>query len=685
MAVRLGALVLPAFSLPAAAWGGLLSVGPGKPYATPCQAFAAASHGDVIEIDAAGNYDGDVCVITKNQLVIRGVNGRAKIDAAGRAAAGKGIWVVAGDNTVIENIEFSGAKVPDRNGAGIRLDSGNLTVRNCVFRNNENGILGGFYGKVLVEHSEFENNGHGDGFSHNIYLNAGVAEFTLRFSASRRANAGHLVKSRAARNYILYNRLTQEDGTGSYEIDLSNAGLAYVIGNVLQQGDATRNRGMLSYGMEGQHTSVPNHLYVVNNTFVSTRASGATFIQVAAAISAQPVIRNNIFSGPGNFALPAGARMAGNVSSGDMGFFNPAQMDYRISNLSAALNAGVDPGEGDGFPLRPLMQYVHPLCAVQRYDVGPIDAGAFEHGVIEANAVCAAPPPWQGLAALTVSPSVVESGGEVVVQITLRSPAPAGGSVVSLSSSAPAALPVPAAITIPAGQTSASVTVSAGRVAASSAVTVRAGFGPATVETSVTVLPKAPELALFTLSPDSAESGGMLRLSFSLTSPAPEPGTVIGLVSSNPAVLAVPASVTVPAGQTSISVPVSAGVVPATISVSVSARLGGRTWTATATVHPRPVLETLRKLLRSTAQVRPGEPFTLTVQLAAPSPAAGVLIRFLASRTELDLPAFAVAAAGATTISVTGSVRPGASSGSVAIQAVSANTLSTTISIRAPR
>ena len=50
-----------------------LTVGPGKMYAKPCAAVAAASDGDTIEIDAAGTYDGDVCAVPKNRLTLRGV------------------------------------------------------------------------------------------------------------------------------------------------------------------------------------------------------------------------------------------------------------------------------------------------------------------------------------------------------------------------------------------------------------------------------------------------------------------------------------------------------------------------------------------------------------------------------------------------------------------------------------
>src|SRR5690349_6585380 len=74
---------------------GILSVGPGKTFSTPCRAFASAADGDVIEIDASGSYNGDARGIYANNLTIRGVNGRPRINADGAYAAGKGTWVVS--------------------------------------------------------------------------------------------------------------------------------------------------------------------------------------------------------------------------------------------------------------------------------------------------------------------------------------------------------------------------------------------------------------------------------------------------------------------------------------------------------------------------------------------------------------------------------------------------------------
>jgi len=197
--------LLCGFGTSRAARAETLDVGPQGKYAAPCAAFAAAADGDTIEIDSAGVYVGDVCGITKNQLTIRGTGGRALVDAGGKNAQGKAIWVVQGDDTSIESIEFTGAAVPDLNGAGIRQEGKNLTVRDCYFHDNENGILAGDSAgsEILIENSEFEHNGAGDGYSHNLYINH-IAKLTFRYNWSHRSVIGHLLKSRAAENYVLY-------------------------------------------------------------------------------------------------------------------------------------------------------------------------------------------------------------------------------------------------------------------------------------------------------------------------------------------------------------------------------------------------------------------------------------------------------------------------------------------------
>jgi hypothetical protein len=353
-----------------------LVVGPGRRYTKPCQAIAAAKAGDTIQIDAAGNgtYDGDVCSWSTDNLTITGINGRARIDAAGRNSGGKAIWVIAGDNTVIRNVELSGAAVPDRNGAGIRQEGAGLTVVGSYFHDNENGILTGANpnSDIVVEASEFARNGDGSGYSHNLYIGA-VRTFTLRSSWSHDADVGHLVKSRAATNHILYNRLTGQGGASSYELDLPNGGLSYVIGNVIQQGPTTQNAGMFAYGMEGV-THPSSQLYVVNNTFVNDRGSG-TAVVVGGQVTAKVRAQNNISTGGSAFVGQAGAVLVTNCLVADPRFVNRTGSDHHLAAGSPCIDAGSAAGQA----LTPTQQYVYDLRLVARPVSGAaIDAGAFE-------------------------------------------------------------------------------------------------------------------------------------------------------------------------------------------------------------------------------------------------------------------------------------------------------------------
>jgi hypothetical protein len=357
-----------------------LQVGLDKPYSAPCAAIAVASPGDIIEIDA-GLYLGDVCAWYTDNLTLRGVNGRAHLDANHKNAQGKGIWVPHGRDTVVENIGFSGAQVPSHNGAGIRADGTNLTVRNCYFHDNEEGILESNIAgsNILIEYTEFARNGYKNGQSHNLYIGH-AASLMFRFNYSHDAVVGHLLKTRAAVNYILYNRLTGEGGTGSYEIDVPNGGTTYVIGNLVQQGPTTENSTLLSYLEEGINALNPGmDLYVVNNSFVNQRPGGGTFVYARPTGGALPFIENNIFFGPGTLTNQANAILIANFV-GDPLFVDLGNFDYHLAAGSPAIDAGAEPGSANGSSLKPRYEYVHPACGERRHTVETIDIGAYEYG-----------------------------------------------------------------------------------------------------------------------------------------------------------------------------------------------------------------------------------------------------------------------------------------------------------------
>ena len=364
-----------------------LQVGPTRTLKVPSDAYAVAANGDVIEIDA-GEYLDDVVVWRQDNLTLRGVGGRAYMHATQiipfdgtDRGNGEGIWVQKAQNTTVENIEFSGARVPDQNGAGVRADGTNLTVCNGYFHDNENGILGGS-GVVLIEYSEFDKNGKcspGFGCAHNMYISDTVTKFTLRYSYSHRAQVGHNVKSRAQENHILYNRIMDEaDGTASYSIDIPQTGLTFIIGNTIEQGPLTENPTIIAYGAES--TSNPVHeLYVVNNTIVNDRPQGGQFITVSGGTTARFV--NNLFVGPGSVPSGVGISSTTNLtaSSGSAaGLVNSAAFDYHLTSTSPAINAGIDPGSVGSVSLVPTSQYVNPINREDRPVDATIDIGALE-------------------------------------------------------------------------------------------------------------------------------------------------------------------------------------------------------------------------------------------------------------------------------------------------------------------
>ncbi|GAB7189472.1 right-handed parallel beta-helix repeat-containing protein [Kineococcus sp. NUM-3379] len=370
---------------PAAAAGTVLSVGPGKAFATPCAAFARAADGDVVEIDGSATYTRDVCAISRNRLTIRGVNGRPRIDAGGAAALGKGTWVVGGDGVVVDNVEMYGARVADRNGAALRLEGTGFTLRRSYLHDNENGILSGAdaASDILVENSEFARNGHGDGYSHNLYIGH-VRSLTFRHNFSHDAHVGHNLKSRAQRNTITYNRFSSlpagQPGSGrpSYEIDLPNAGTSVVVGNVVQQPAGSSNAGMLAYGTEGA-SNPGKDLYVVNNTFLNDDTVRGTFVLVGSGVTTPVRLQNNVFAGVGTLVTQSGAVQRTNHRATGTVFADRARYDLTPAAGSPLEGTGSAPGTtSGGVALTPVRHYAHVASGTTRPVAGTLDIGAYE-------------------------------------------------------------------------------------------------------------------------------------------------------------------------------------------------------------------------------------------------------------------------------------------------------------------
>ena len=337
----------------------VIRVGPTKTIKTIAEAAIVARAGAIIEVDS-GDYSADVAVWTQDRLTLRAIGGRVKLIAAGAAAEGKGIWVMRGGQMSVEGFDFVGARVPDRNGAGIRFEKGALRVRNCTFTDNENGILTSSQAdaELVIENSEFGGNGYGDGRSHNLYVGA-IARLTVTGSYFHHAKVGHLLKSRAAESHIFYNRLTDgPGGRASYELEFTNGGVAYVVGNIIQQGPQTENPHLISFGAEG-YTWPKNELYLINNTLVDNRPEGGVFLRVQpGAVIVKAV--NNLLVGRGRLESAGDGEYRNNLTVGRDEFESAAQEDYRLKRGTSLLGKAVASGSANGVSLEPQAEYVHP-------------------------------------------------------------------------------------------------------------------------------------------------------------------------------------------------------------------------------------------------------------------------------------------------------------------------------------
>lgn len=203
------------------------------------------------------------------------------------------------------------------------------------------------------------------------------------------------------------------------------------------------------------------------------------------------------------------------------------------------------------------------------------------------------PAPGTGLTSLSFSPASVVSGKTSVGTVTLSNPAPTGGLSVSLFSSDTSVASVPASVTVAAGTTSATFTLTSVPVAATSTATINATAGVVSQQATITVAPSAVSLASLTLSPSSVVGGNTSQATVTLSNPAPSGGALVTLSSSNTGAATVPASVTVPAGSVSSTFTVTTRTVAAQTTATLSAAYGGSPRTAILTVRSAMAADTV--------------------------------------------------------------------------------------------
>ncbi len=216
----------------------------GRSYTTLQKAVDSIGDDDGTIIVAPGTYR-QCAIQTAGVIAFRAaVPGQVVFDST--TCEGKAALVLRGQAASVDGIIFQNMRVPDANGAGIRLEKGDLTVTRAIFRNSEQGILTAEdrAGSIRIDQSTFSGLGRCDrGLScaHSIYI-GGYGSLTVTNSRFERGNGGHYVKSRAARVTISDNAFDDTRGKETnYMIDLPNGATGSIIRNIFVQGASKEN------------------------------------------------------------------------------------------------------------------------------------------------------------------------------------------------------------------------------------------------------------------------------------------------------------------------------------------------------------------------------------------------------------------------------------------------------------
>ena len=354
----------------------------------------AAQPGDVVEI-APGTYkfrvDFETAGSAAQPIVVRAqdpgnrpvwdLTGTMVSSAPGSYTAGdkgRGCWQFHAGHYLVDGIVFKGCV--DHSSAGIRVvNVPDVTIRNCRFVGNTNGITGAGE-PITVEFSEFDGNGQalaGDQPAHQMYIYGGT--LAVRFSYLHDSPAGQDFHVRALKAVLEYNWITRPatylgdlmsceylcGSTGTQPITQS----MLLRGNVLVQGTPQNTSQLIALFNDEPNGSVDGSgavdtmdVTLVSNTIAGTGGatnevvhlrndtvrSGAHLTDNAivsfrsAVLVEAPGALNATVDGQGNW-LSSGTDV-GTLDKSTFGADPMLTASYRPAAGSPLIGAAVDPG-----------------------------------------------------------------------------------------------------------------------------------------------------------------------------------------------------------------------------------------------------------------------------------------------------------------------------------------------------
>jgi hypothetical protein len=230
-------------------------------------------------VNAIGNGQGSIsiapgtyrqCAVQEGGTVtyLAAEPGKAVFDRT--TCEGKAALVLRGKAARISGLTFRGMAVPDHNGAGIRLEQGDLTVAQSWFTDSQQGILTGSdpSGTIVIDKSTFSGLGNCEdeaGCAHSVY----VGDYgLLRVTRSRfeRGTGGHYLKSRARAVQVAANSFDDSAGRGTnYMIDLPEGSAGQITNNWFVQGRDKENYSAFITVAAEDHTHSADGLTIAGN------------------------------------------------------------------------------------------------------------------------------------------------------------------------------------------------------------------------------------------------------------------------------------------------------------------------------------------------------------------------------------------------------------------------------------
>ncbi len=221
-------------------------------------------------VDAIGNGTGTIrfasfrfadCAVQTGGdiLYTAAVPGQAVFDGA--VCEDKAALVLRGRRARISGIVFANMKSSDGNGAGIRLEQGDLDISQSWFRDSQEGLLtaNGQRGAITIDKSTFTRLGtceFSGGCAHSVYV-GDYGSLTVTRSRFEIGSGGHYVKSRAALIDVRDCSFDDSAGRGTnYMIDLPAGATGRIANNWFVQGkDKENHSAIIAVGAEGRVNS----------------------------------------------------------------------------------------------------------------------------------------------------------------------------------------------------------------------------------------------------------------------------------------------------------------------------------------------------------------------------------------------------------------------------------------------